>query len=367
MKTESTKEKMIDKKMIAKYCIFCIASFLLCFSVFFNSQINSYFNKLNFSYFNNCKLTVHFLDVGQADCTIIQFPDNEIMVIDAGAENQNNATPQYICDYIKFNFNKTKIKYLILTHSDEDHCLAIPLVLNEFEVENIFRPATRAIYDETEIVEDYEAVNICDSPVYAEVINKINSEPNANISVSQAGLMFKYQNVTVEFLAPSRDKYLNGESSDALNAISAVVQLTYKNKRFLFTGDSNEYNETELLNSCSDIDILKVAHHGSSTSTTESFLNITNPEYAIISVGADNTYNMPSSAVYERLLNFMNADSIYRTDMHGTIVCGVGNNSILFKTFNYQNNKIVWWQIVIVSEILLVIITFVPMWKKFND
>ncbi len=361
------RSKENSKFKIIKLFAFGAISFALIFSLFFNNSINAYFNKINLGYFKNCNLTVHFLDVGQADCTIIQFPNKELMLIDAGAENGNNSTPQYICDYILNNFNKTTIKYVVLTHSDEDHCLSLPLIFDKFKVENIFRPATKATYNQTESVNANEKINVCNNSTYATVINKMKSEENANIVISTAGIGFIEAETSVEFLAPNKNYYLNGESSDALNAISAVIQITYKNKRFLFTGDSNEHNESELLNVCSDIDVLKVAHHGSSTSTTENFLNITMPEYAVISVGAENNYNMPSSNVYARLKNLMPLTNIFRTDQNGTIVFGISaENKILNKTYNFENNKIIWWQVVVVSEILLTLITFIPKKKGFN-
>ena len=351
---------------IVKICTICAISFLLIFSLFFNNSINAYFNSLDLNYFNSCSLQVHFLDVGQADCTIIKFPNNELMVIDAGAENSNSSTPQYICDYITNNFHKKSIKYLVLTHSDEDHCLSMPKLLDNFEIKNIFRPATKATYNNYESVHDNEKINECNNAVYKQVIYKFNNEPNANIYVSRAGISLMESDATISFLAPNKDYYLNGESADSLNAISAVIQLNYNNKSFLFTGDSNEYNETELLNNCFDIDVLKVAHHGSSTSTTQNFLNITMPEYAVFSVGANNSYDMPSNEVYSRLKNIMLSNNIFRTDKNGTIVFGVSENEILTKCYNFDNNKVIWWQVVIVCEFLLIIITIIVLLRKPN-
>ena len=123
------------KRNVILHIVFCSLSFLWLCSLIFNQAINNYYNSLNLSKFNNCELKVHFLDVGQADCTIIQLPNNKTMIIDAGSELNNSSTPDYICEYLKHNvLSSNIIDYFVLTHSDEDHCYAVPDIMKKFKV-----------------------------------------------------------------------------------------------------------------------------------------------------------------------------------------------------------------------------------------
>ena len=363
---KTLKMKVTRNKLLT--IIFCCFSIMWLSTLFFNNVLNKFFNSIDLSCMKNCSLKVHFLDIGQADCTIIQFPNKQTMIIDAGAENHTYSTPNYICNYLKNNVLESNvIDYIVLTHSDSDHCLCMPEIFNTFEVKNVFRPATKAIYNNYEPVLNDELTNLCDTEIYANTIKAINNE-GANIYYNFAGISFNIDDCNIEFLAPNKNYYLNGTSADALNAISAVIQLTYKNRTFLFTGDSNQENESELMMNCTKIDVLKVAHHGSSSSTSSDFIDITQPEYAVISVSEDNTYNMPSSNVLSRLSNYVNHENILRTDINGTIIFGVNNDSeFIIKTVNYETNIVVWWQVVIGGEIIIFFGAYNLRDKRFNN
>ena len=130
--------------------------------------------------------------------------------------------------------------------------------------------------------------------------------------------MLNEDNLTIEMLAPVSEDYSN------LNDYSIVLKITYGDVSFLYTGDAEETNLSEITKDLS-ADVLKVGHHGSDTSTTDEFLAKVNPSYAVISVGEGNSYGHPAESTINLLKEYTN--SIYRTDLNGTVViCSDGVN-----------------------------------------
>ena len=244
---------------------------------------NKSLNNDEYVFENTGDLKVYIFDVGQAD-SILVTNNNETMLIDAG----NNADGELIVEQLE-KMNIEKVDYLVATHAHEDHIGGIDNVLNNFEVSKFYMPKKSS-----------------NTKTYEDVLTAVQNS-NLKITAPKIGDTF--------YLGTSKCEIMNVDNdADDLNETSIVIEITYGNKRFLFTGDTETTKEKE--RNWNDIDVLKVAHHGSSTSTSKEFLNQTKPEYAIISCGVNNDYGHPHKEVISRL----NGIETYRTDNDGTIL-----------------------------------------------
>lgn len=249
----------------------------------------------------NAVIEVHFLDVGQADSILIKTPDGKSMLIDAG----NNADGQAVVSYIKSQ-DISKIDILVGSHPHEDHIGGMDNVINSFDIGQIYMPR---ISHTTQTYED----------VLTAIKNK-----GLKVTAPTAGTSFNIGEAKCTILAPTSEKY------DDINNYSIVIRLQYGNTSFLFAGDAEEISEREMINKGFDLsaDVLKIGHHGSSSSTSPDFLKKVSPKYAVISVGPENDYGHPSAEVMNRLKNAN--IPVYRTDESGTVICTSDGESIKF-------------------------------------
>lgn len=258
-----------------------------------------------FYFIYNKNLQIYFVDVGQGDCTLICTPQGKNILIDGGgSENSSYDVGKNILFPYLLSRRITKLDYLFISHFDSDHVGGLIYILKELKVKNII------IGKQYEEYENYKK------------ISKIAKEKNIKIKVVEAGKRLKIENnVYFDILWPDTDKMI---SQNGINNNSLVCKLTYKNFSMLFTGDIEKEAEDAILNKYKNssellkADILKVAHHGSKTSTTYKLLTIVNPKYAVIGVGKDNKFGHPSDITIENL-NKENIQ-IYRTDQMGEIV-----------------------------------------------
>ena len=235
------------------------------------------------------ELVVHFLDVGQADSTLIQLPNGETMLIDGG--NQHNSIT--ILNYMK-DLEITTIDHLIITHPHADHIGGLPAIIESMEIKNIYMPRV----GHTTLT--YERLS--------QSINKKDlrtNEAGAGVEiVSESGLH-------VIIVGPVRNDYRD------LNDHSIVLKLTYGITSFLFTGDAGSISKEHITADIS-ADVLKVSQHGSNTATSEVCLKRIAPIHAVISVGEDNNYGHPCDTVLARLDDA--GVEVHRTDLLGTVV-----------------------------------------------
>lgn len=250
----------------------------------------------------NGELKVHFIDVGQADAILIQQGASS-MLIDGG----NNEDSSTVKSYIE-NQGIAKLDYVIGTHSHEDHIGGLDYVINSFQVGNVYFPKQKAT---TKTFEDF--------------INAIKNK-GLQLTSPTVGESFKLGAATCTIVAP------NSESYEDANDYSIVVKVQYGSTSFLFDGDAEAVSEMQIINKGLDIkaDVLKVGHHGSSSSTSAKFLSAVSPKYSVISVGRDNSFGHPAQDTMDRL-KAANIQ-VYRTDENGTIVAISNGNDITFST-----------------------------------
>lgn len=228
---------------------------------------------------------VHFIDVGQADSIYISLPDNNDILIDAGGKK---AGPKVV-EYLKKQ-NVDDIELMIATHPHEDHIGGIPAVLEAYQVKTI--------------IDSGHLTNTATSRNYSK-------------AVASEGAVHNQADYQSFYFGDIEFKVLTGNNKwSNVNDYSVVTLLDIGNIRFLFMGDAEKAVEDKLYDVSAEI--LKVGHHGSSTSTSPDFLDRVTPNVAVISVGEGNSYGHPSPSVIKRLED--SNISIYRTDIHGDIV-----------------------------------------------
>lgn len=275
-----------------------IIGIILIAIVFFavlKSQGNSEYENLGDDF------RVHYIDVGQGDSILVQSGE-EYMLIDGG----KNVAADTVVNYLKSQ-NVKKLKYVIGTHPHEDHIGGLDDVIDTFDVENVIMPN---VTHNTKSFED-----VLDS-----IMNK-----GLTITPAVSGERYALGDAELLILAPNGDGYKD------LNDYSVVARVQYGNTSFMFTGDAEGISEKEMIDvygSSLRTDVLKLGHHGSTTSTTKDFLELVNPSVAVITVGKDNTYGHPHKEIIERLEK--KNIRIYRTDLDGNILATSDGNSVEF-------------------------------------
>jgi len=264
------------------------------------------------------QLDIVFFDIGQGDATFITFPTGQQMLIDC---SKDSGVLEKLGGEMDF-FDKT-IDYLVITHPDYDHYGGCIDVLKTYNVKEI-------IYTDKQKEGSFftQFLEVVDQEIsLGAIYTKIDHPEMWNIGDVQ--LSFLYPNNNLDFLSK---EIKNGDDS---NNTSIVIKITYGDQDVLFTGDAEMEIEQYLVDIYQDqldVEILKIGHHGSNSSSIEPFIETTSPEVAIISAGLNNSYHHPTDKVLDRLQRF-NA-SIYRTDLQGSIYAEITTSS--YKIFtNY--------------------------------
>lgn len=239
----------------------------------------------------NATLDVLVIDVGQADSILVTMSTGEAMLIDAGDSSSKEAIFEELDER-----NISKIDFLVATHPHADHIGGMQSVIERYDVGMIYMP------DMTSESKTYKS------------LKQTIDDKDIPVTEAYAGEQFSLGAAQCTIVSPGKD-----DDIDANNE-SVVIFLDYMDTECLFTGDMEEKAEEEVLADgyMIDADILKVAHHGSSTGTSEDFLNAVSPDYAVISCGEGNTYGHP----HEQTLDMLSKYGLdpYRTDISGDIL-----------------------------------------------
>lgn len=248
-------------------------------------------------------LTVHFIDVGQADCALLECDGNFILIDGGNVEDSSR-----VVSYLEKQ-GVEELAAVVCSHAHEDHVGGLPGVLAVYPTQAVYAP-TRTY-----------ASDCFDDFVY------YTDQQGLSITIPCPGDTFSFGEATVEVLGPVK------QYADTNNT-SIVLMVTYGQTRFLFTGDMETTAENDLIETGADLkaDVLKVGHHGSDTSTGYRLLYETAPAYAVISVGQGNSYGHPNEVPLSRLEDA--GCTIYRTDQLGTVTAFSDGADI---TFTWDN------------------------------
>ncbi len=282
-------------KRIASVCILILLIVLLV--------LTSNITEKDFEYIvNEDKLQIIYFDVGQADCTLVM-NNGETILIDGG----NDSNGDDLVKYIKSQ-EISRIDTIIATHLHADHIGGLDDIIDNFDIGIVFMPDT-----------------INSSKQVEELLDAMERK-NLNYEVPEVGEKFNNGLADCEVMA------INNDAKD-LNNSSIVIQIDYLEQKYLFMGDSEK--EVEDSRDWNEVNVLRVGHHGSNTSSTERFLNQVRPEIAIISVGLNNQYGHPSIEVLNRLNNLNT--TIYRTDEKGSILLESDGKQNIIKKIKTNN------------------------------
>ena len=253
----------------------------------------------------NGDVAVHFIDVGQGDCELIVSGSCSVL-IDAGEADYASEVGSYIKSQ-----GISKLDYVIATHPHSDHIGGMAEIIKEFDIGKVIMP---------QIPDEIDA----NTQTYRKMLEAIRGK---GLQITPAKPLETYDLggiSSLEILGPSSSDY------DELNNFSVVCRLVHGENSFLFMGDAEKEEEKDIIASGAELDsdVLKVGHHGGSTSSTDDLLFAVTPRFCVISVGAENSYGHPSEKALKRLEKY--TDKIYRTDLQGTITAVSDGKNINF-------------------------------------
>ena len=253
-------------------------------------------------------LQVHFIDVGQADCALLEYEDNAIL-IDGGNVEDSSLVVSYLEQQ-----GITYLNLVVASHAHEDHVGGLGGVLAVFETGAVWSPTTT-----------YSSACFDDFMYYAD-------QQGLTVQIPKPGHKFTAGDLTLTVLGPT-------QSYADPNDTSIIIMVEFGQTRFLFTGDMETGAENDMLDYWGEnfdwhADVLKVGHHGSDTSTGYRFLNEVMPDHGVISVGEGNTYGHPCEEPLSRLRDA--GVILYRTDELGTVTATSDGKEVTF-TWEMQN------------------------------
>lgn len=251
------------------------------------------------------ELIVHFIDVGQGDCTLIE-SKGEYLLIDAGPDNMGTKIQKYLNDV-----GVSKIDYLILTHPDSDHIGSVDVIATKFDIGKI-----------------YMSSFIKDNKYYHDMLDAFANK-NLKWGIPKEGDSFE--------LGDAQVSIIHSKEYEDPNNSSLCIKVTCGETSFLFAGDAESTAEKDMLDQDVDLSatVYHVSHHGSYTSSSEEFLKRVNPEYAVVSCAKDNEYDHPHQETLDKLRGQNVA--LFRTDLQGGITA-------------YSDGKEIEWSISPVKE-----------------
>lgn len=246
------------------------------------------------------KLIVNYIDVGQGDSELIEC-NGQFMLVDAGEKDKGTV----VVNYLKTR-GVEKLDYVIATHPHSDHIGGMSEVLNNFPVSNIIMPKVNNT-----------------TATYTNML-KVIQQKGIKAIEPKIGDSYKLGNSTFTIVGPKNYDTKN------MNNDSVAFRLVYGNNSFIFCGDAEKEEESDIVASGQTLksDVYKVSHHGSTTSSSSAFLNKVQPKYAVIEVGAGNSYGHPKEKTLEALSKI--GATVYRTDLNGNIIITSDGKTLSF-------------------------------------
>ncbi|MDF2841029.1 MAG: internalization-related competence protein ComEC/Rec2, partial [Clostridia bacterium] len=264
-------------------------------------------------------LKLYFIDVGQGDCSVIRTPDHKVILVDGGGSSDWQKNSYDIGKQVTvpalLHIGVWQVDTVIVSHIHDDHLGGVLSILDAYKVGQVILPASDR-YGEGEFTSE----NL-------EKLQELCSNKNIPLRHLQANDSIITNKLSLKILSPQKP-YIQNTDSD-VNNNSLVFKLTYKDFDALFTGDIQQEAEQTLLQKDIQCDVLKIAHHGSPYSSMEGFVELTDPELSIISVGKNN-YGHPSKEVIGRLEKA--GSLVYRTDAQGAVMLSTEGKKIKIKT-----------------------------------
>lgn len=256
-------------------------------------------------------ITVYFLDVGQGDSILIQASDATIL-IDGSERDQGSIVLEDLKKY-----GVTTIDYLIASHPHADHIGGLIDVLNYAAEQNDL--TIQSVY-----MADIPDSKLPTTRTYEQFLDGIEANSITPDILSEPKTISIGEHTTMQLIPPAKMDY------SSLNDFSLCTYIDCNGTTFLFTGDAENDEEADLLESGwlegIQADVFKAGHHGSRTSSSEALLEHIQPSYVVISCGTDNSYGHPHEEAMTRLQSYTN--TIYRTDLDGTVVCTVTDQNM---------------------------------------
>ena len=243
---------------------------------------------------DNKGLSVHYIDVGQGDCSLLVC-DGKTMLVDAG----ENGHESDVINYLRSQ-NVDKLDYIVASHQHSDHIGGLAEVITEFGCDTLIMPRLTKAQTPT-------------NSTYTDFLKAIKNSGVKTLA-SNPGDIYNLGSAVIEIFGPVTD------DAEDINNMSIVMKATYGSNSFLFTGDAEKEEELEIIETGADIDcdVLKAGHHGSKTSSSKEFLAEVTPDICVIQVGENNDYGHPHSASLKRIEKY--TKNIYRNDVCGDII-----------------------------------------------
>ncbi len=291
---------MVERKIVNKTTLTIIISVILVILAFVGYKLGLFENEQEAPIVDG-DFSVHFIDVGQGDCILIKTNKGN-MLIDAGENGEESTVLNYLSEH-----EVTELDYFVATHPHADHIGGAAEVINAIDIKNV-------------IISDA----IHDSATFEEMLIAIKNK-KCNRIIAEPGSEYTFGDVMFTILSPFED-------DDNLNNMSVTLKLTYGTHSFLFTGDAEKEVEEQLIEAGYDLsaDVYKLAHHGSSTSNTDEFIDAINPDIAVICYGAGNKYGHPHDEIKD-MIDEKNI-TCYSTAGNGTVIIKSDGEKLTVKT-----------------------------------
>jgi len=325
-------KNITHKRLMVFLCVVILLSLSIFIAVPINKAVNSIFGygkQENLA--NSSDLQIHFIDVGQGECIAIKFPDGKTMLIDAGTTQSQGTVKDYLCN-IFFQTEPKIFDYVVLTHSDSDHCGGMEMIYDLCQVKCSIRPTEYSLVSSNEKSLYSADVVQTQSLLYGKYIDKIYTEKDSCVVYDSENISYKnYPNGYIfgknkESSKQYKILFMANIVAETSNECCPAIYIDYDGVSIMLTGDLAGDGVDELKNDIAtlgikNITLYKASHHGSTENNCNDFelLQALNPQNVAISVGAGNGYGHPHQA-FLNSLETLEINNVYRTDKNGSLM-----------------------------------------------